>query len=92
MISDFKTIDSTMCTTCLTFEAFVSLVLCLSFLPAAYLDTKHYDIVEIFAGAARISRGARVLGRRSCAVDLEYEGKGGCKRGCMDITTDAGFA
>lgn len=73
-------------------EAFVSLVLCLSFLPSASLDTKQYDLIEIFAGEARISRGARVLGRRSCAVDLEYEkGAHGCKKGSMDITTDAGF-
>lgn len=71
----------------------MSLVLCLSFLPAASLDTKQYDLIEIFAGAARISRGARVLGRRSCAVDLEYQnGVQGCKKGSMDITTNAGFA
>ena len=57
------------------------------------------DLIEFFAGQARIARAANDAGYRSCAVDLAYD----CirdpnrrhrldKRSPFDINSDAGFS
>ena len=57
------------------------------------------DLIEFFAGQARIARAAAAAGYKSCAVDLAYD----CardprrryrldKRSPFDINSDAGFS
>lgn len=66
-------------------------VLLCSWLSCANLDTRSYQVLEFYAGVARIARGARAHGMKACAVDIAYdEGLG--RQGSMDATTDSGFA
>ena len=51
-----------------------------------------YDILEAFAGTARIARLARALGLEACALDLNYDSANNkSKANAMDMNTDAGF-
>lgn len=54
------------------------------------LDTHEYQVLEFYAGVGRIARGARAMGRKACAVDIDYDI--GLHKGSMDSTTDSGFA
>ena len=61
-----------------------------SWLSCAELETKSYEVLEIFAGVAEIARTARRCDKKAAAVDLTY-GTGLFRRGSMDLTTGAGF-
>ena len=53
---------------------------------------KEAQIVEIFAGAARISRLAKAMGLHAIALDKDYcSGNNKTKSNCMDVNTSAGF-
>ena len=43
-----------------------------------------YDVIEIFAGVARIARSSRYAGFKSVAIDCEYSR-------AFDMNGDAGF-
>lgn len=45
-----------------------------------------YTVLDFFAGAARIARGARVLGETAAAFDISYGANG-----AFDFNTPAGF-
>ena len=61
-----------------------------SWLSCAELETKSYDVLEIFAGVAEIARTARRCDMTAAALDLSYDT---CtfKRGSMNLTTAPGF-
>ena len=66
------------------------MVLLTSWLDYTSLDSK-YDLIEFFAGVARIARLGETAGYRTFACDLEYS-KPGEKRSPMDINSASGFA
>ena len=45
---------------------------------------EHFEVVEMFAGSARVSRLAKGLGKHAVALDKSIDGS-------MDLNTDAGF-
>ena len=62
----------------------------------ASLDTglsgANYQMAEMFAGRARISRLAKSLGLRVCAHDVLYDTKAGLiDESCFNINQDAGY-
>lgn len=71
-------------------QAFVFYVLLCSWMSWTKLDTHEYQVLEFYAGVGRIARGARAMGRKACAVDIDYDI--GLHKGSMDSTTDSGFA
>ena len=73
-------------------EAFILHVLLCSWLTAAKLGCpkQTYDILDIFAGQARLSSTCRMVKLRAAAIDLQYDSVVG-RKGGMDLTTAAGF-
>ena len=50
------------------------------------------EVVEMFAGAARVSRLAQALGLATVALDKVFcDGDNKSKTNCMDLNTSAGF-
>ena len=47
-----------------------------------------FDVIEFFAGQARVSRGARQAGRSSAALDVLYHEN----QRVLDMTSSPGFA
>lgn len=72
-------------------QAFVFFVLLCSWLSCSMLDSKSYQVLELYAGTARIARGARAHRMKACAIDIAYDDELG-RKGSMDATTDSGFA
>ena len=52
-------------------EVFITIVLLLSWTDF-YKGKDHIDVIDSFAGAARVARVARALGYRSVALDRDY--------------------
>ena len=50
------------------------------------------DIIELFAGQARICRLAESAGYFTLAHDILYDKSGGFGKSCMDLNESAGFA
>lgn len=74
-------------------KAFVLLVLASSWLQIPP-PQKEVEVMELFAGAARLSRLAKSLGFGVAAHDIQYDemaSKGHAKRSAMDINESAGF-
>ena len=71
-------------------EDFITLVILASMMSIAKLDKKCYQVCELFAGSARISRVARRLRLRAAALDITYD-EGKSRPGSMDLTTSSGF-
>ena len=63
-----------------------------SWLPETRLDEPQcqYDLVELFAGEAKVSSVHRLAGRRVAALDIAYDEQVE-RPGSMDLTTSAGF-
>ena len=61
-------------------------------MPAISSVSCETEVLELFGGAARVSRLARGMGWKSVSLDKSYD-KGDNQRVCnaMDINTDAGF-
>ena len=74
------------------YKAFILHVLLSSWLTAAKLGRpkQTYDILDIFAGHARLSSTSRMVKLRAAAIDLQYDCVVG-RKGGMDLTTAAGF-
>lgn len=70
--------------------------------PSPANPSQVYDVVEIFAGKARLSRCLLACGYRVASLDISYwkdwaserqkAGKRVSKNNPLDLTTDAGFA
>ena len=81
-------------------QEFILLVLLVSFLKMPWQNTSSLDILDLFAGKARISKLGAWLGYRTRAFDISYHptrhpfvSKRGLRpRSCMDINGAAGFA
>ena len=76
-------------------EAFLAIViLCCFVTPETancdFLD-RHYDIIELFAGTARIARLGQAHGYLTLAHDRDYD-RSGSEHGAMDLNGNAGFA
>lgn len=56
-------------------------------------DTDQYQVLEFYAGAARVSKLASNLGVRVAAMDKNYDTIGDNKKrnNAMDFNTSAGF-
>ena len=76
-------------------EAFIEILILLAHLSVvqSYVaGREEFQIVELFAGAARVSRLAKALGIRASALDKALcKGNNRDVTNCMDINTDAGF-
>ena len=54
--------------------------------------SKPFEIIELFAGTAKIARMGKALGLSATALDKTYcSGDNKQTTNCMDINTDAGF-
>ena len=54
------------------------------------LDQKHYDLLELFAGVARVARAGRFCNKQAAAVDITYDASA-ARKGSMDLTSSSGF-
>ena len=54
------------------------------------LDHRHYDLLEVFAGVARVAQAGRFVQKRTAAVDITYDASA-AKKGSMDLLTPSGF-
>lgn len=68
-------------------KAFVRLVLLTSFW-SFWMDDPEYEIMELYAGAARITKLAKAIGISACAHDVTYDTN---ERSCFDLLGNAGF-
>ena len=52
-----------------------------------------YEVLEFYAGKARLAKLAKALGKNSAAMDFVYDTKGdnSTKNNSMDMNTSAGF-
>ena len=68
------------------------LVLLFSWLDMPVQNKAPFQVLEYYAGVARIATLAKFLGLRSAAVDIEYgkHNKPKSERPSMDINSDAG--
>ena len=60
-----------------------------------YLDVglagQDYQVIECFAGQARIARLASSIGLRSCAHDVLYDDDPTANKKAMDVNGNAGY-
>ena len=68
-------------------EVFIALVLLASWLEPLELHGPEYEVLDFFAGAARMARASRFLGYPSAAFDISYN----AKREVFDMNSAAGF-
>lgn len=68
-------------------EVFVVLVLLTSFLDL-WNDDPQYEVMELFAGASRITRLAKSLGLSACGHDVTFDHE---KKSCFNLLDNAGF-
>ena len=73
-------------------EAFVAIVIMAAWvqLPPDFAE-KSYDLVELFAGAGRLTRLAKARGWNAVCSDLLYDRGAGSGHNCMDMCGSAGF-
>lgn len=71
-------------------EDFVKLVLLTSWLSLCDNDPC-YQVVELFAGAARICKLAKFIGLSACAHDITYDATAGNSGSSFNILGCAGF-
>ncbi|CAE7231749.1 unnamed protein product [Symbiodinium sp. CCMP2592] len=64
-------------------NAFIQIMVLLASMDVAR-PCEHFEVVEMFAGSARVSRLAKGLGKHAVALDKSIDGS-------MDLNTDAGF-
>ena len=69
---------------CCTVQVLITAVLLLGWM---YPIRDNYDIVEYYAGEARVARTARVAGYNAAALDLTYH----ANREVFDMLSAAGF-
>ena len=52
-----------------------------------------WQVIDMFAGRARIAKMAHALGLKAVAVDRDFDKEGDNKRhsNCMDLNTSGGF-
>ena len=72
-------------------QAFVLLVLMLSWHLKTDLDRKEYEVIEMFAGVSMVATTARARGLSAIALDIQFD-KVTNRPGAMDLSTPAGFA
>ena len=73
-------------------QVFILIIILLGHLELDATTEKPYEVLEFFAGSARIARLAKHLGLSSTALDKSYCDGDNIESGnCMDINTDAGF-
>ena len=75
-------------------EAFIAIVILAASmdpLPRFARGRGGYDVIEYYAGRARISRLARLAGYRSIATDVKYD-MHDSGRSALDLCCSAGFA
>ena len=54
-------------------EVLISLVLMISWMePAEFFPDLNFEVLDFFAGAARVSRAARALGMSAASFDIDY--------------------
>ena len=71
-------------------KAFILLVLQVSWLSSTRLDSREYQVIEMFSGISMIASTGRMLGLKCAALDLEFD-KVTNRQGAMDLGTAAGF-
>ena len=69
-------------------EVLISLVLMISWMePAEFFPDFSFEVLDLFAGAARVSRAARALGMKAAAFDIGYHENSRV----FDTNSSAGF-
>lgn len=63
------------------------MVLLASWLEPAELGAGEYEVLDFFAGAARMARAARYVGLPAAAFDISYHRK----KEVFDMNSEAGF-
>ena len=61
-------------------------------LPKFAKQADGYEIIEYFAGRARITRMARAIGLTAMATDLKYDDSSGDAKSSLNLCTSAGLA
>ena len=64
-----------------------------------WVSERPYDVLDFYAGVARVSRLATACGFNACAYDIKYDTpepgesyhSGRAKRSCFDINGEGGF-
>ena len=69
-----------------TVEVFITIIILLSW-TTAYAGRDAYDLIDLFAGAARVARATRAAGMKAAALDLNYHRK----PQTFSINASAGF-
>lgn len=69
-------------------QVLITMVLLASWLEPTGVTSGDWDVVDLFAGAGRIARLARMTGQKSVALDILYSQN----PHSFDINEDAGFA
>ena len=73
-------------------EAFVALILLISWMKPPTFADRAWDVVEFFAGTARVSRLATARGWQCLCHDWDYDrDHGPGKHNCMDMNGAAGY-
>ena len=76
-------------------EAFLAVVLmmaCADPLPENLGDSRGFDIIELYAGRARISRMGRAAGLRCITADMIYDSLWSVHKSSLNLNGSAGFA
>lgn len=73
-----------------TSQDFILLVLMTSWLSSSRLDTREYQLIEMFAGASVIASTGRMLGLKVAALDIDFDSVTS-RPGGMDLRTAAGL-
>ena len=69
-------------------QAFILAILLLSWMPDLDTMTPKFDVLDYFAGTARVATTARRMGLASAAIDITYSNN----PASMDMTSPQGFA
>ena len=73
-------------------QAYLAILIMMCFMPAPTFDDRIVDLVELFAGVARVSRLANARGWHCLCHDFLFDREAGTHRNnCMDINGAAGF-
>ena len=67
------------------------LIMCWYMKSTQFADLKEYQIVEFYAGQARISRLGKAIGLCCCAHDVTYDKGKSVEESAMNINGSAGF-
>lgn len=73
-------------------KVFLVIILLVAHLDIVDTELNSYEVLEFYAGAARLAKISAALGVKSAAMDILYdEGDNKKKNNAMDMNTSAGF-